>query len=189
MLAIIGLLAGIIFPVVAVTKSRAKMATCISNLRQCGTALVIYEEGGDEVLALPPYPVAETVLARAPTCDPSDFLRTGCSSPFARPVIGSYGYVRGFSELDDSTTWSQEASSGSVHYVLASVFYGDRPVHLFDGNELDPCLADGSCSMPSRLIRSRPDTSVSNQATPGRVAYGNGSVFSPFTWSGVFAQP
>jgi prepilin-type N-terminal cleavage/methylation domain-containing protein/prepilin-type processing-associated H-X9-DG protein len=47
-IAIISLLAGIIFPVFAQAKEKAKTATCLSNTKQVGTAILLYMQDYDE---------------------------------------------------------------------------------------------------------------------------------------------
>jgi prepilin-type N-terminal cleavage/methylation domain-containing protein len=47
-IAIIAILAAILFPVFALAREKARMATCLSNTRQCGTALMLYVQDYDE---------------------------------------------------------------------------------------------------------------------------------------------
>ena len=47
-IAIIAILAAILFPVLAAAKERAKSATCISNLRQMGSAMNLYLADNDD---------------------------------------------------------------------------------------------------------------------------------------------
>ena len=49
-IAIIAVLAGIIFPVFSSAREGARKATCLSNLRQIGTAALAYAQDHDEVL-------------------------------------------------------------------------------------------------------------------------------------------
>lgn len=48
--AIIAILAAILFPVFAQAREKARQATCLSNLRQMGTALMMYAQDYDETL-------------------------------------------------------------------------------------------------------------------------------------------
>jgi prepilin-type N-terminal cleavage/methylation domain-containing protein len=50
-LAIIVILAGILFPVFALSRERARQSACLSNLRQMGFALIAYRSDNDEVNA------------------------------------------------------------------------------------------------------------------------------------------
>src|ERR1051326_4729117 len=60
--AIIAILAGILFPVFAQAREKARTITCASNLRNLGTAMLMYTQDYDECLPLsastsaaPPY--------------------------------------------------------------------------------------------------------------------------------------
>jgi prepilin-type N-terminal cleavage/methylation domain-containing protein/prepilin-type processing-associated H-X9-DG protein len=50
-IAIIAILAAILFPVFAQARDKARQATCLSNLRQIGTALAMYSQDNDEHMA------------------------------------------------------------------------------------------------------------------------------------------
>src|SRR2546426_2159796 len=47
-LPIIAILAAILFPVFAQARERARMTTCVSNMRQIGTSLMMYVQDYDE---------------------------------------------------------------------------------------------------------------------------------------------
>jgi prepilin-type N-terminal cleavage/methylation domain-containing protein/prepilin-type processing-associated H-X9-DG protein len=47
-IAVIAILAAILFPVFAQARERARMTTCVSNMRQIGTALMLYVQDYDE---------------------------------------------------------------------------------------------------------------------------------------------
>jgi prepilin-type N-terminal cleavage/methylation domain-containing protein/prepilin-type processing-associated H-X9-DG protein len=49
-IAIIAILAAILFPVFAQARERARMSACLSNMRQIGTALMMYAQDYDETL-------------------------------------------------------------------------------------------------------------------------------------------
>jgi prepilin-type N-terminal cleavage/methylation domain-containing protein/prepilin-type processing-associated H-X9-DG protein len=51
-IAIIAILAAILFPVFAQAREKARQVTCVSNLRQLGTALTMYSQDYDETLML-----------------------------------------------------------------------------------------------------------------------------------------
>jgi prepilin-type N-terminal cleavage/methylation domain-containing protein len=56
-IAIIAILAAILFPVFAQAREKARQTMCLSNLRQVGTAAMMYVQDYDEV-----YPLAENQL-------------------------------------------------------------------------------------------------------------------------------
>ena len=49
-IAIIAILAAILFPVFAQAREKARMTTCLSNLKQIGTGMVMYAQDYDEIL-------------------------------------------------------------------------------------------------------------------------------------------
>ena len=50
-IAIIAILAAILFPVFAQAKAAAKKTACLSNTKQIGLALMLYEQDSDDVVA------------------------------------------------------------------------------------------------------------------------------------------
>ena len=65
-IAIIAILAAILFPVFAQAREKARMTTCLSNLKQIGTGLMMYAPDYDEILpgskvyASPGHPLFKT---------------------------------------------------------------------------------------------------------------------------------
>jgi prepilin-type N-terminal cleavage/methylation domain-containing protein len=49
-IAVIAILAALLFPVFAQTREKARQASCLSNMRQIGTAMMLYMQDYDEVL-------------------------------------------------------------------------------------------------------------------------------------------
>src|SRR5262249_28094652 len=49
-IAIIAILAAILFPVFAQAREKARQAACLSNMKQCGLALMQYSQDYDEIL-------------------------------------------------------------------------------------------------------------------------------------------
>src|SRR5438270_8287108 len=47
-IAIIAIIAAILFPVFAQAREKARQATCVSNMKQIGTALTMYQQDYDE---------------------------------------------------------------------------------------------------------------------------------------------
>src|ERR1044072_7200814 len=54
-IAIIAILAAILFPVFAQAREKARQATCLSNLKQIGTGVVMYVQDYDEIYPLSQY--------------------------------------------------------------------------------------------------------------------------------------
>ena len=57
-IAIIAILAAILFPVFAQARESARMASCLSNMKQMGTAMTMYAQDYDEMF-VPLYTLAE----------------------------------------------------------------------------------------------------------------------------------
>ncbi len=190
-LAIVALLASILFPALARAKLGAKQTQSISNLKQCAVAMALYMNGA-EIADLPSYETAKGILSAAPTCDGNDYLRESCSQPTKAPLIGSYAYIRGVDERD--ARWTSEEEWKSLvsqelpdPYLFVSVYYGEKQVVPFDFDEQSPCLRDLSCGFPTRLVRVKTDTSVvvtnyesvaAQKRTGNHLLFGWGAVFT-----------
>jgi len=99
-IAIISLIAAIMFPVFATAREKARQATCASNLRQLGTAFQQYSQDNDE------------------TMPSSAYVYIGWAGPI-------YCYVKSagvFACPDDQTT-PQPRAVGGVTYLLEPVSY------------------------------------------------------------------
>lgn len=168
-LAIIGILASLIFPAFARARLDARRATSTSNLRQCWLALRMYcdDYGGDR--AMPTGEVAAKVLAKAPTCDPNDTWRNSCDEEFGTPLIGSYGYVRNIHHGwdDDKDKLLLSTQKGWDHFLsyrenpglLVSIYYADNVPEPFQGIN-DPPMAPGNFYMTNRVLTLKLDGSV-----------------------------
>jgi prepilin-type N-terminal cleavage/methylation domain-containing protein/prepilin-type processing-associated H-X9-DG protein len=66
-IAIIAILAAILFPVFAQAREKARQATCISNMKQLGTTLMMYAQDYDETLPVQVNQVPQFWLATAAT--------------------------------------------------------------------------------------------------------------------------
>ena len=186
---IMAVLTSLVVPVVARAQRMANQTDSISNLRQCAVAMALYMEGED-IRNLPSFETTKKILASAPTCDRSDYLRRDCSEASALPLIGSYAYIRGVDEV--GTHWTQEdewsAFVGKVPdpYLFASVYYGDRQVVPYDWNDRNPCVMDLSCAFPSRLLRVKLDTSVNVTNYHSAPKQGGQGTYLLFGWAAVF---
>src|SRR5687768_17135250 len=76
-IAIIGILAGMLLPALSKAKGKAQRVSCVSNLHQLGTALTMYADENEGKL-----PMAERVPSRP--LDPANPL------PRIRDVLGKY---------------------------------------------------------------------------------------------------
>jgi len=168
-LAIIAVLAGLLFPAFAKARQNARRTVSLSNLHQCGLALQMYCEdwGGDS--AMPPGEIAEQLLQSLPTCDPSDTWRSSCADHFGQPLVGSYAYVRYVLSEDDWLAWTDNQPNMTV---LLSIYYADNVPDPFHGPtpNVDACvLGKLHCEMPDLVLRLRLDGSVKANKQPNRI--------------------
>src|SRR2546427_47413 len=95
-IAIIAILAAILFPVFAQARERARMTACVSNMRQIGTALMMYVQDYDETFPYCRFHGADAMIgthtyvwrnAIRPYLKNLDVL--GCpSNPYSRTIPG-----------------------------------------------------------------------------------------------------
>jgi len=191
---IVAVLSGLLLPVLAQARKAGMQATSISNLRQCGLALLMYCDENGGVRTPPNLGQARALLSTAPTCDPADYWRDGCGEPVPAPQVGSYGYVPDIVATVDGqmppehhydflASWSNYLDRPGATYWLVSPYYGSsQSCRFFDGIPGGPgwetwfaaCVGKDSGSpdpgrerMADRLVRLRLDGSVQSEATPG----------------------
>jgi prepilin-type N-terminal cleavage/methylation domain-containing protein/prepilin-type processing-associated H-X9-DG protein len=93
-IAIIAILAAILFPVFAQAKAAAKHATCVSNVKQMGLAMVMYSTDNDDIL-----PMAIQLTSTNYTTDP----------PPDKALLAQTG--------DRCWTWADGADGVSCHWT------------------------------------------------------------------------
>lgn len=118
-IAIIAILAAILFPVFARAREAARKSTCISNLKQMGTAVMMYVQDYDEV-----YPVANQEADRIPNQQPHSFLGSNGRYPHLVDVVAPYTKNEGIFKcptlnkavVRDATGWVTNNLGGSYGY-------------------------------------------------------------------------
>ena len=184
---IVAILAAIIFPVFTRAKTEAFKATTLSNLRQCGQAIVIYSADYDD--RLPVGDGAYAALAKAPTCDAKDYWNPECKMPTRAPLVGSYAYY-GLIEQDETELNSYLIENGGP--VLAAIWYGKHRVAQFDGMQpprINQCIRERTCLLPNVIIFGYIDTSAKRKPFVSEVKdrnNGNLTYVKPMTWPNVF---
>lgn len=127
-LAIILLIAAILFPVLVRSREAAKVATCTSNLRQAYIAWSLYVESSD---GLPPERLEQFVDDRSEflvmTC-PSDTFSPGANKRASQATGQKISYIYPPSQPE---FWTDLQVADSNHGILACVVHGesegDRP--------------------------------------------------------------
>lgn len=90
-IAIIAILAAILFPVFAKAREKARQASCLSNMKQIGNAIMMYVQDYDETFPL------EWLGVDGPTFyNTGNLVRFGDSDPYGnyQPLV--YPYVKNF---------------------------------------------------------------------------------------------
>jgi prepilin-type N-terminal cleavage/methylation domain-containing protein/prepilin-type processing-associated H-X9-DG protein len=130
-IAIIAILASILFPVFARARENARRASCLSNLKQLGLAIMQYTQDYDEKLPgsrkyFPTAPNAYTtwVTLLQPYAKSTQIYTCPDGVPYSDPAYPSYGYNYDLGE--DSVVVSLAAIDSSAETVMI----GDSWAHL-----------------------------------------------------------
>jgi prepilin-type N-terminal cleavage/methylation domain-containing protein len=168
---IIAALAAIIFPVFSHIRKNARRSVSASNLHQCWTALQMYCDDYDaSPRSMPTWEAAKWVPRDAPTCDPNDTWRKGCTEQFGSPLVGSYGYARTDEVLNPNgvfdkifaaehmTAWEVYISDDDPP-LMTSIYYADAVPTAFHG-PFTTNLPPATTAMPNRFVTVHLDRSV-----------------------------
>jgi len=155
-IAIIALLAAMLFPAFARARESARKTTCISNLRQMGSALLMYVQDYDEF-----YPIANQEADRIPRQQPHAWHNSGGRFPHLVDVIAPYHRNEGMFTCPsligevrrDATGWVLSGRGGSYGYRCYDVggVPGNVPASAQNGRpfataELGGTLFLGQCA-------------------------------------------
>jgi prepilin-type N-terminal cleavage/methylation domain-containing protein/prepilin-type processing-associated H-X9-DG protein len=191
-MAVIALLAAILFPVFAQARERARMSACVSNLRQIGTALMIYVSDYDETY---PYIRFHGCCGQAgtrtyiwknairPYLKSLDVL--GCpSNPYSRTVPGQWARSSGAPRPgDNSEGWEVEPERRMpISYAMnacASTWYpADSP----------PGRASGPLR-PAQLARPAGTFLIGESTANTVAAFAAWGLYYPGACPAVFSHP
>jgi len=176
-IAIIAILAAILFPVFAKAREKARQTACLSNLKQMGTAFLMYCQDYDEH---PPieYP------CRAPWI-PSNYGANGCAAYNAlnalQPYIGNWQMLR----CPDYVPGASSVYPGTnIKGFFFAKCWGDTPGLRFDGGYAINENLQVMCGWD------RPDTfrrylPIGAYKNPAHTIYA-GDVSPPFSYNNTF---
>jgi prepilin-type N-terminal cleavage/methylation domain-containing protein len=146
-MAIIAVVAGILFPVIAASKREAKRTSCASNMRQIFLATDLYcqDTGGwesppDYLYQVEPYIKNAHIF----TCPSEDSITPGTSGTYPARIIDvnggpqspfriSYAYLRNFEPAETANYWRKILEGGSRVGVLSCQWHG-----ALNGNATSP---------------------------------------------------
>jgi prepilin-type N-terminal cleavage/methylation domain-containing protein/prepilin-type processing-associated H-X9-DG protein len=104
-IAIIAILAAILFPVFAQARAKARQAACLSNLRQIGTATMMYAQNADETVGrnwyewhvdLAPYVKSDAIFACPGSDAPLPERRTFTNYTFTDGTVASGSWLANY---------------------------------------------------------------------------------------------
>src|SRR5262249_35512674 len=96
-IAIIAILAAILFPVFAQAREKARSAACMSNLKQLGTAAVMYQQDYDGAFV-------------------PNFYYNGGTSAFGGPLFWWYDLLQPYMKSDPLYTCPSDGNPGSYNF-------------------------------------------------------------------------
>jgi prepilin-type N-terminal cleavage/methylation domain-containing protein len=155
-IAIIAILAAILFPVFARAREAARKTNCISNLKQMGTAIMMYTQDYDET-----YPIANQEADRIPNQQPHSWHGSNGRFPHLVDVIAPYTKNEGMFRCPslnrpvtrDNTGWVVNGLGGSYGYRCFDVggAPGNVPATAMNGGggrtaDLGGILFGGQCA-------------------------------------------
>ncbi len=150
---IVALLAAIFLPVLGRARRAAHRTTAVSEMKQCASWLVLYEQDNEN--DLPSRETAASSLGSAITCDPGDTWRSSCSIDWGVPLVGSFGYVGALPSVGPRIVQINPQAP-----LLIDLFYADPAISPFRGFGGETGRPDEYLYMPSLVLTARQDTSV-----------------------------
>ncbi len=170
--AIIAILAAILFPVFAQAREKARQTSCASNLRQVATAGLMYAQDYDDTIPLYTYDYKTYWVGyKANSATPMDasggllypYLKSGaiqkCPSYTGGENLGGFGYGLNSQLVLDRRTFGapQPATLAELSRPTETVFFGDAgipnfPVYGKTGEtiQIDPPFFGGSPTVDFR---------------------------------------
>ncbi len=162
-IAIIAILAAVLFPVFAQAREKARQATCASNVRQLGIALLMYAQDCDETMM-----TAQEFPLRWPQLL-SPYIKSRAfvfcpSADYSLPVYGS-------------TTYQETIDNPSGNGGNNDSYYGLYPSYGYNYAYLSPTAAcPDAFDTPSSACTVMPSTDTNYVASPPGISIGGSGI-------------
>ena len=169
-IAIILLLVAIVIPVISRGTRSAKVADSMSRMRNIFVSFSLYSVD-DPSEMLPSFDKADELIPESIRCSPLRTWSVDCATYRERPMIGSYGYIRGTKSFENDQSYAAFlAKRGIMHTILIDIFVTDHPPAISDGDSPSGVTASSHMSfvMPEKTLRLRGDGSVKLTFEPKR---------------------
>ena len=114
-IAIIAILAAILFPVFAQARAKARQATCVSNLKQIGIAVMMYGQDYDET-----YPMSQVVVP----CPWPEICGSAATTVTYLYLVQPYTKNNLYSQCPDATPASETSALGRRIFREGRIGYG-----------------------------------------------------------------
>jgi prepilin-type N-terminal cleavage/methylation domain-containing protein len=185
-IAIVAIIAAVLFPVFSVAKRRSKVEVSKSYLRQQYIALAIYAADTDDRFPSQS-DVINNLRLQAP-CSPVDTWSQPCWQR-SSPMLGSFGYSGGLSDKDLPVDFRGEGR----YPLLADIFTTDYRLAEFAGPapDLRACLKSQRCDFPERIWFAFSDGSLKVWSGPAprlHLQLGEKWLRTGFTWPTAFER-
>lgn len=169
-IAIIAILAAILFPVFAKAREKARQAACLSNCKQLGTGMTMYEDDNDRYpQSMRTYPAG----GRIPKCgwwgDP--FTKTAQVPDVWYWQMMVYPYTKNTKIMRCPTGWAGTEIAGRPAYQIGNYGANARIIVPFTADAVDPLNESTTKSLASNEIANIGDTYLFFDAGSYQIAY------------------
>ena len=152
-IAVVALLAALLFPVFSRVRENARATSCLSNMRQLGSALTLYTQDFDETFPMSRFPDASHPLSGCtssnPAYQPEDKLQ-GSSYNWRRAIIPYVKNLAVFACPSNAYAWRQGGDESNPAYPPASALPAS---YAFNGSFFHEAVP--ACWYGESLVRPR----------------------------------
>lgn len=166
-IAIIAILAAILFPVFAQAREKARQTTCISNLKQLGLSLAMYSQDYDELMMLAQVPAGRWPQLLAPYVKARAFVLCP-TADYSLPVAGT-------------TTYQECIANPAGNGGNNDYYYGLYPSYGYNHAYLSPsALCPDAFDTPSAVCTVTPSTATNHVPYPSGISI-SGTAANPIS--------